>query len=411
MQLEAGKKYTDRRGRVYGPMVQVSDGCHGVFGENRDDYGWYRDGRRSPGKDIQGDLVAEYVEPVKAAEPADNRVAPGEGYRLLTDDEITLATDEREYINDFESDWLLLPQAHERMVGVTVAKVREEWSGIVIRRKVEPPAPVETPDDLVIQDRVPARNGIDFGFFAPCVTDNPPHPWLFRNGVIATSRKHGDKMSWGDTLNVYCKRKDLPPIESPDDWVILDPVVYAEHVPRVGIDQFQGWKDEWVTQESFHSKQPIGLWHDATGGNHTRCRRKDLPPVPPQKPVEPEFPQYYVSDEWEQTAYIKRTNKVDSVRVMLDGRVQDAESPWHMHSASLFASGFLRLVTQAEAESRVKNTRTVVLKEWLCWDECDPESVTVDWFALDPSEEHGQFVAYDHAHETGNTRTVEIPVT
>jgi hypothetical protein len=35
MQLEAGKKYTDRRGRVYGPLVKVH--CD-LFGEDADDY-------------------------------------------------------------------------------------------------------------------------------------------------------------------------------------------------------------------------------------------------------------------------------------------------------------------------------------------------------------------------------------
>lgn len=340
MQLEAGKKYTDRRGRVYGPMVQVSDGCHGVFGENRDDYGWYRDGRRSPGKDIQGDLVAEYVEPVKAAEPADNRVAPGEGYRLLTDDEITLATDEREYINDFESDWLLLPQAHERMVGVTVAKVREEWSGIVIRRKIEQPVPVE----------------------------------------------------------------------SPDDWVILDPVVYAEHELRKDID--------WIFIASW---QPVDGYAGCTvdefiliAQNKVRCLRKDLPPVPPQKPVEPEFPQYYVAggrEHWGLTSYVKRTAADRYETYDLSGKIDIQNAIWGSSTDGFVKRGDWCKITQAEAEARVKNTRTVVLKEWLCWDYGYEDVVMLRWSSADPAVDNGNLSTFDNAHATGNTRTVEIPVT
>ena len=341
MQLEAGKKYTDRRGRVYGPMVQVSDGCHGVFGENRDDYGWYRDGRRSPGRDIQGDLVAEYVEPVKASEPE---------YRMLQEGELIKAGDQ--YFA-WDGKWETAPDLGRTWKSSIYVPHRR----LVKHEETKASEPADT--------RVTAGEGYRLLNVGEHEQEGDEYYNADKSKWVPTGLI-GSRCTNADLINGYSIRRKVEqpaPVESPDDWVILDPVVYAEHVPRVGIDQFQGWKDdEWVTQESFHSKQPIGLWHGANGGNQTRCRRKDLPPVPPQRPVEPEFPQYYVSDEWDQTAYIKRTNKVDSVRVMLDGRVQDAESPWYMHSASLFASGFLRLVTQAEAESRVKNTRTVVLK-------------------------------------------------
>jgi len=63
MRLEAGKKYTDRRGRVYGPLIEDE----GSFYE--DEYGtnWWPDGRVSTKKESLADLVAEYVEPVPAA--------------------------------------------------------------------------------------------------------------------------------------------------------------------------------------------------------------------------------------------------------------------------------------------------------------------------------------------------------
>ncbi len=83
-------------------------------------------------------------------------------------------------------------------------------------------------------------------------------------------------------LDLVAEYVEPAPVESPDDWVIFDQTIYADHLPRVGIDQFQGWEDKWTDQEYFHSKQPIGAWYVATGGNQTRCRRKDLPPIPPK---------------------------------------------------------------------------------------------------------------------------------
>ena len=77
-------------------------------------------------------------------------------------------------------------------------------------------APVESPDDWVTQDRVPARNGIDWGFFSPAIEKSKPFgAWLFKDGVIAAGCRHGEKMKWGDLLNVWCRRKDLPPVPEP----------------------------------------------------------------------------------------------------------------------------------------------------------------------------------------------------
>ena len=60
MQLEAGKKYVDRRGRVYGPMVKV--GCT-LFGEEKEQAFWYDDGSASGGSEAWDiDLIAEHVE-------------------------------------------------------------------------------------------------------------------------------------------------------------------------------------------------------------------------------------------------------------------------------------------------------------------------------------------------------------
>lgn len=332
MQLEAGKKYTDRRGRVYGPMVQVSDGCHGVFGENRDDYGWYRDGRRSPGRDIQGDLVAEYVEPVKADEPADTRVPAGEGYRLLNVGEAEQEGDE--YYNADKSKWVPTGLIGSRCTNADLV------NGYSIRRKIEQPVPVE----------------------------------------------------------------------SPDDWVILDPVVYAEHELRKDID--------WIFVASW---QPADGYAGCTvdefiliAQNKVRCLRKDLPPVPPQKPVEPEFPQYYVAGgryHWGLTSYVKRTAADRYETYDLSGKIDIQNAIWGSSTDGFVKRGDWCKTTQAEAEARVKNTRTVVLKEWLCWDYGYEDVVMLRWSSADPAVGNGNLSTFDNAHATGNTRTVEIPVT
>ena len=182
MQLEAGKKYTDRRGRVYGPLVAN----HALFGECRENYTWSIDGRVSQCREYDIDLVAEYVEPA--------------------------------------------------------------------------------------------------------------------------------------------------PVESPDDWVILDPVVYADHELRKDID--------WIFVADW---QPVDGYNGCTidefiliPQNKVRCRRRDLPPVPPK-------------------------------------------------------------------------TRTVVLKEWICWDDDGP--VITLWQDIDPATAGIDYNNFHNAVATGETRTVEIPVT
>lgn len=188
MQLKAGKKYTDRRGRVYGPLVAACD----FFGETDGDYAWYESGRRSPGRIIEGDLVAEYVEPAPV-EPQDDWVEitdpkhvmrrnvdyvyycdqwnevlgyagyvveeagmvvrcrrkdlppvkpvidPGEGYRMLEPHEVTLPDDERIYVwaADDRSAWETLAQCNLReFVGVTVESLLTSRPDIFIRRKL-----------------------------------------------------------------------------------------------------------------------------------------------------------------------------------------------------------------------------------------------------------------------------------
>ena len=74
--------------------------------------------------------------------------------------------------------------------------------------------------------------------------------------------------------------KEPQPAEDPDEWVVLDPVKYADHVPRVGVDQFQsaGKSGEWITQREDHSSETVGDFFEGAASLH-RCRRRDLPKV------------------------------------------------------------------------------------------------------------------------------------
>jgi len=134
----------------------------------------------------------------------------------------------------------------------------------------------------------------------------------------------------------YPHRRVVPaaPVESPDDWVTQDRVPV-----RVGVDEISWVGDGfcWASHGGLSDGKMHG--HNENGMIlKVRCRRKDLPPVPPK-------------------------------------------------------------------------TRTVVLQEWICWDDDYPESVVTQWFSTDPSVNAGLAAEYGHAVATGNTRTVEIPVT
>jgi len=252
MQLEAGKKYTDRRGRVYGPLVTDSQ----FFAEQFGCQLWYTDGLITPGKQYDMDLVAEYVEPVQP-----------ESWYLHRDCNHTILRVSDGRVTYFED-------------GIKGGSYCEKERAYILGEKI-------TAEDA--SARIAAQVN-------PAVMPAP--------------------------------------VESPDDWVILDPVVYADHELRKDIDWIEygpGWRlvngYAGTTVEKF-----LGCDHHCG----VRCRRKDLPPVPPK-------------------------------------------------------------------------TRTVVLKEWICWDDDGP--VVTLWQDIDPTDGEIDYNNFHHAVATGETRTVEIPVT
>jgi hypothetical protein len=98
---------------------------------------------------------------------------------------------------------------------VTLAD-RAELTEAEAMSRIEPPKPVESPDDWVTQDRVVPRNNIDLWCWIEAGKTPHEHDW--QKGVSNFHRhKHGDREypSCSEILHVRCRRKDLPPVEPP----------------------------------------------------------------------------------------------------------------------------------------------------------------------------------------------------
>ena len=69
------------------------------------------------------------------------------------------------------------------------------------------------------------------------------------------------------------------PEEPADDWVILDPVIYADHVPRDGVDEFYDCK-QWRDHTQRHLRSTVGEFAAVSISSRVRCRRSHLPALP-----------------------------------------------------------------------------------------------------------------------------------
>lgn len=75
--------------------------------------------------------------------------------------------------------------------------------------------------------------------------------------------------------------KKTEPVESPNDWVELDPVVYADFELRKGID-FINYGHGWDPVDGYDGCTIAEFMIAKT--NQVRCRRSDLPPMPQEAP-------------------------------------------------------------------------------------------------------------------------------
>ncbi len=89
--------------------------------------------------------------------------------------------------------------------------------------------PVESPNGWVVQDRVPARPGIDQGWWAykgDAVDPSGSSWWDFQSTDSAAGKEHGYPHIEGYVLHLRCRRKDLPAVPAPIEetfpqWYIL----------------------------------------------------------------------------------------------------------------------------------------------------------------------------------------------
>ena len=120
---------------------------------------------------------------------------------------------------------------------------------------VKKPEPVESPDDWVTQDRVPARVGIDSEHWSNWGVDE----WhVIGSKQISAQRKmmHGNVDEQEDTLSLRCRRRDLPPLpqETPKrDYVRLFQAKGGMVCTAVDVNEF-GIPELWRE-----------LKHDGTG--------------------------------------------------------------------------------------------------------------------------------------------------
>lgn len=264
MNLEEGKKYVDRRGRVFGPMVL--DQHTGYFGEQEDQYAsWFGDGRVWAGSDSQCDLIAEHVE---ICPMCDNPCVPGgvackecgefaveyagcpkeekfpQYWTALTPEFafIKRVDTNHHYCIDFDGDddnhlccWDDASHAGRK-------QITKEQAEALVKKK-----PVESPDDWVTQDRVPPRDGMDQVRWS----NWPEDRWISPCGPWEDPEMHGFHDKEDDTvLSVRCRRKDLPAYAAPP---LPERTPVTLWVPEGG---------DWPVRVSFTGEKPkgIGSW-------------------------------------------------------------------------------------------------------------------------------------------------------
>lgn len=110
---------------------------------------------------------------------------------------------------------------------------------------------VESPDDWVTQDRVPARPGIDErNYQYNCELSPPEFRW--QDSICMDWKEmpmHGHK--FGDTIvHLRCRRKDLPPMSAKTRTVTMLDVVYWDrqgdvYFVTIGESKYEEWRKLW----------------------------------------------------------------------------------------------------------------------------------------------------------------------
>lgn len=123
----------------------------------------------------------------------------------------------------------------------------------------------ESPDDLVIQDRVPAREGVDFGWWvAPEKFDSfvPTEGTKWKMNSYYAGKMHGFATDIGRSLLfVMCYRKDLPELPTTEKVLLTEYVVWDDGGAKCII---------WSTEDPSIENDVLEHWHRAYPTGNTR---------------------------------------------------------------------------------------------------------------------------------------------
>ncbi len=195
-------------------------------------------------KQVQAAILRVIAIAMRAVEPELPTIDPGEGWELLFN---PVRQEGDEWYDREKNTWT--PQRLN--LGTRPTEIRYR------RRK-----PVESPDDWVTQDRVPARKGDQVRWSNWTGKDRWYEVWE------DSYRKYEARHGWVDpadglTLSVRCLRKDLPPVSPPPktrtvtlaQWIVWDDIGRECRVFCVG--RPRGWKYAYDTGESEQHEVPL----------------------------------------------------------------------------------------------------------------------------------------------------------
>ena len=138
----------------------------------------------------------------------------------------------------------------------------------------------------------------------------------------------------------------LHPKESFPQWLIPTETVLSESVKKP-IAFYR--RDSVHSGETFHTDGSSFKWSSWDSMSKVKSVSEKQAK---ERILLEQFPQWYISDKWEGTAYIKRIDAEKAVRVALDGKEKD-EKPWSTHGKECLARGWYKQTTQDDAEARV----------------------------------------------------------
>jgi hypothetical protein len=123
----------------------------------------------------------------------------------------------------------------------------------------------ENPNDLVIQDRVPAREGIDFGWWvSPEKFDTfvPKSDTKWEMSGYYAGKMHGYATDRGRSLMfVTCYRKDLPALPTAEKVVLDEYLVWDTDGPKCIV---------WSSEDPSVENDVLEHWHHAFPTGNTR---------------------------------------------------------------------------------------------------------------------------------------------